>query len=446
MKVLLQDEYEDFIKSYQSEQSYGLRLNELKTTRKGFLRKQPFTLREIPWIKNGFYYDKTDRPGKHPYHDAGVYYIQDPSAMAVVELMDPKPGEKILDIAAAPGGKATQIATKMNGKGLLIANDIHSKRAHILSENIERLGITNTVVTNEHPKRLSEHLPRYFDRILVDAPCSGEGMFRKNPEAYSEWSLANVEQCASRQIDILQAAHEMLRDGGQLVYATCTFSPEENEQIIEQFIQMHPTYEIERKKTYEKFAHGQTAWMTTPDQSIENTIRIWPHHVEGEGHFIAFLRKKDDKPSPRLQMIKQHSVDRNLQYYRHFVKQFLKKIPKGLFTFFGDHLYIVPDEMIDMKGLRILRAGWHLGVNKRNRFEPSHALALSLQPRDVMLTYDLSSDSEDVIKYLKGETFPASGSKGWYMISVDGYSLGWGKLVNGMMKNHYPRGLRWFDG
>src|SRR5690625_4006263 len=304
MQNLLQDEFADFINSYQYEQSYGLRVNTLKIKTGDFLNINPFRLERIPWVTNGFYYDPHDRLGKHPFHDAGLYYIQEPSAMAVVEIMQPKPGEKVLDLAAAPGGKATQIAQHMKQQGLLVANEIHPKRARVLSQNVERLGIKNCVVTNETPTKLAKRFPAFFDRILVDAPCSGEGMFRKNEEAIQEWSLDNVRQCAVRQHDILDDAKEMLAAGGQLVYSTCTFAPEENEQMINDFVKNNPEFTIEAVEVYEKFSAGRSEWVNEPVDDIKNTIRIWPHRVKGEGHYVAELRKNNDEHPQRLNPIR----------------------------------------------------------------------------------------------------------------------------------------------
>lgn len=442
MKTLLAEEFEDFMASLHKEQSYGLRVNPLKGSIDEFMEKSGFSLREIPWVPGGFFYNKEDYPGRHPFHSAGVYYIQDPSAMAVVELMDPKPGEIILDLAAAPGGKATQIAGKMKDKGLLVANEIHPRRADILSENVERMGIKNAVVTNESPNRLAEHFGVYFDRILVDAPCSGEGMFRKNPEAILEWSPDLVVKNQERQLEILAQADKMLVKGGQLVYSTCTFSPEENEQIIAAFIKKHPEYKVERVEGAKFFTPGRKDWTEARGTDLKNTIRLWPHKLEGEGHFVGLLRKTQGSDRENPPLVKSHKHNQDLKEFQRFAKESLRSVPTGVYTLFGDELYITPEEMIDMKGLRVKRAGWHLGTNKRNRFEPSHALALSLQAKEAKFSYELTARDERVAKYLRGETFSAEGEKGWYVITVDGYSLGWGKIANRMMKNHYPKGLR----
>lgn len=438
MRELLAEEFEDFLASLHREQSYGLRLNPLKAV-EGNL---PFSLREIPWVEGGYFYAKEDRPGRHPYHDAGVYYIQDPSAMAVAELMDVQPGEIILDLAAAPGGKATQIAGKMRGSGLLVANEIHPRRADILSENVERLGIRNTIVTNESPEGLADRFTSYFDRILLDAPCSGEGMFRKNSEAVDEWSLDLVKKNQERQLDILKNVDRMLVQGGLLVYSTCTFSPEENEQMIEQFMESYPNYALEKIEQAQHFSPGRPDWTDTGDQELAKTLRLWPHELEGEGHFVALLRKLDGETRGAPRLVKTHKHPQDLHNFKKFQRDFLKTDLSGVFTFFGQELYLTPKEMIDFKGLKVKRAGWHLGTNKRNRFEPSHALALSLNPEEARLVYDLSGEDDRVFAYLRGETFPAEGKKGWYLITVDGYSLGWGKIANNIMKNHYPKGLR----
>ncbi|HHV98342.1 MAG TPA: NOL1/NOP2/sun family putative RNA methylase [Clostridiaceae bacterium] len=456
MKELLKDEFEDFIKSYEENRNQGLRVNTLKISVQDFHDKSPFTIKKIPWTQEGFYYGDTDRPGKHPYHEAGLYYIQEPSAMAVGEMVDPMPGEKILDLCAAPGGKTTHIAAKMNQKGFLLANEIHPARAKILSQNVERMGIRNTVVTNETPERLAQRFPGYFDRVLVDAPCSGEGMFRKDPQACEEWSLENVAMCASRQLDILKHAGSMLRPGGRLIYSTCTFSPEENEGVISKFLNSSPEFEVEDIQAYEGFDRGRADWIADAAENIEKTIRIWPHKLQGEGHFIAVLRKKDisegtgggiERASGIARVNRKYlhtSLDRKLlKDYYHFAEEFLSFIPEGKYVLFGEQLYIIPEEMLALENLKVVRPGWHLGTIKKNRFEPSHALGISIKGEQVKYKLNLSADSDEITAYLKGEPLEAEGPKGWYLVEVDGYSIGWGKLTDRILKNHYPKGLRW---
>ena len=444
MKALLQDEYLDFLKSYEVEKQQGLRVNTLKITVAEFQSISPFTMENIPWVEEGFFYKNEERPGKHPYHEAGLYYIQEPSAMAAGEIVDPQPGEKVLDLCAAPGGKSTHMASKMKQAGLLVSNEIHPARAKILSQNIERMGIRNTVVTNETPARLAKRFPHFFDRIMVDAPCSGEGMFRKDPDACSEWSLDNVAACSTRQLDILSHAAVMLRPGGRLVYSTCTFAPEENEEVISQFMKENPSFEMEEINVYEGFSRGRKDWAKDGSADIERTVRIWPHKIQGEGHYIAVLRKAgEQQDSPKLKKAEVLKDQKSLKDYVQFVKETLKTTVEGQFLLFGDQLYLVPAEMISLQNLKVLRPGFHLGTIKKNRFEPSHALALSLKEGEVQHTWNLTADSPELMAYLRGESIRAKAPKGWYLVQVDGYSIGWGKLSNGVLKNHYPKGLRW---
>jgi len=443
MKNLLQEEYDAFIRSYEEEKNQGLRINTLKISIDEFLQMNPFTTEKIPWVKEGYFYPGNERPGKHPYHEAGLYYIQEPSAMAVGEFVDPKPGEIILDLCAAPGGKTTHLASKMDGEGLLVSNEIHPQRAKILSQNVERMGIKNAIVTNETPERLAARFRGFFDRILVDAPCSGEGMFRKDEEARLHWSPENVALCASRQDGILDHAQSMLKPGGRLVYSTCTFSPEENEGTISRFLEKYPHFEIEQVEVYEGFNHGRADWVENAAPNIERTIRIWPHRVKGEGHYIAVLKKNDGEEPPRFKYAKQKLDPKMLKAYQQFAGETLNISPSGYFIAFNDQLYVLPKEVPSLEKLKVLRPGLHLGTFKKNRFEPSHALALALSKEEAKNVMDLSAGSDEIIAYLKGEVLQANGSKGWHLITVDGYSIGWGKLAGNMMKNHYPKGLRW---
>ena len=439
MKGMLGEEYDAFLESFSEEKYQALRLNTLKVAVNGEsadVMHVPFHLTPVSWAENGYYYEKEDYPGKHPYHEAGVYYIQEPSAMAPVTLLEPEPGEQILDLCAAPGGKSTQIAAAMNGKGLLISNEIHPARAKILSENIERMGIRNACVTNETPGHLAQVFPEYFDKILVDAPCSGEGMFRKNEAACQEWSLENVELCGARQGEILDCAAQMLRPGGRIVYSTCTFAPTENEGSIERFLARHPEFQVFPIDKEKLGIQGDNA----------PTLRLWPHHIKGEGHFAAVLVKEGDMPTgyhASAPMGTEKGIsDKELGEYPAFEKEFLKVKLQGTKLKFGDNLYLVPENMPNLKGLKVLRPGLHIGTLKKNRFEPSHALALALKPGEASLLWDLPSAENTINAYLNGQTFPAEGEKGWYLICVDGFSIGWGKLAGGVMKNHYPKGLR----
>lgn len=481
MRGMLGEEYQAFLESYEGERYHALRLNALKEGAKdaaclGFAR-----LTGVPWAENGYYYQAGDQPGRHPFHAAGVYYIQEPSAMAPVELLGVKPGERVLDLCAAPGGKSTQIAAKLMGQGLLLCNEIHPARAKILSENIERMGVVNACVTNETPERLAEAFSRYFDRVLVDAPCSGEGMFRKNDGACEEWSPENVRMCAERQAEILDCAAEMLCPGGRLVYSTCTFAPEENEGSVSRFLQRHPEFslmpadvmETEKERLGLRGCDGLPAYAENPVPGLEGALRMAPYRIKGEGHFAAVLQKEGSLPQGFRRSAAGGSLkgvtEKELGEFPQFCRENLRRagqaasagggvqvpsVPELLeaaaggqpgaprYIRFGENVYLAPAEMPGLKGLKVLRPGLHLGELKKNRFEPSHALALALSPRDVLHRWDLKADSPETAAYLNGQTFPADGEKGWYLVCADGFGMGWGKLAGGVMKNHYPRGLR----
>ena len=451
MQEMLGEEYEAFYETLREERHQGLRINTLKAETEEFLKKAPFSLSPVPWTETGFYYEGTVQPGRHPLHEAGVYYIQEPSAMAPAAFADARPGERILDLCAAPGGKSTQLAAAMKGQGILVCNEIHPARARILSENIERMGIRNAVVTNETPERLAERFAGFFDKVLVDAPCSGEGMFRKNEEACGEWSPENVELCAERQDTILDSAAQMLQNGGRLVYSTCTFAPQENEGTISRFLKRYPAFSIVKLGKPECFSPGRPDWIPEPAPGIEATMRLWPHKLKGEGHFLAVLRKEgtlsDISSLPLRKDGNRGASEKECGEFLTFASQSLKGWQGGNYLFFGEQLYLLPPGMPSLKGLKVLRPGLHLGTMKKNRFEPSHALALALKPDEVCLSAELVSGEENkdygpAFAWLNGETFPLTGEKGWYLITVDGYSIGWGKLAGGIMKNHYPKGLR----
>ncbi|MGC6175253.1 RsmB/NOP family class I SAM-dependent RNA methyltransferase [Lacrimispora sp. 38-1] len=455
MEGLLGDEYPAFLKSYEEDRALGLRINPLKAEPLEFVQDSPFLLEPVPWASEGFYYKAGERPGKHPYHEAGVYYIQEPSAMAVVELLDPKPGEKVLDLCAAPGGKTTHIAGKLKGDGFLLSNEIHPARAKILAQNVERMGISNAVVTNEDSQSLSLKFPEFFDRIVVDAPCSGEGMFRKDEAARLEWSPDHVAVCARRQSEILFHAAGMLKPGGTMVYSTCTFSPEENEQVMEDFLLSHPDFSVVDRGERPGLSRGMALWSNTGADELKKTYRIWPHKSEGEGHFLAVLKRGGEAGPERKRSCPSYLKDKSVwKEAEGFLKELLVK-PEAFtdrkeYILFGEQLYLLPPEMIDLKGLKVIRPGLHMGTIKKNRFEPSHALALCLKKEDVLQWAEIPSDHEDMVKYLKGQTLCAPFSwparldqKGWVLIVTDGFSIGFAKLAAGILKNHYPKGLRW---
>lgn len=474
MERLLGPEYEAFVRSYETKRVQGLRFNTLKGNQQEFEEqcREQFGLTPVPWCREGFYYDAPARPGRHPYHEAGVYYIQEPSAMAVVSLLDPQLGERVLDLCAAPGGKTTHIAERLCGKGLLVSNEIHPARARILFQNVERMGIQNAVVTNEDSEKMLRFFPGFFDRIVVDAPCSGEGMFRKDEQARTEWSEQNVELCAVRQQEILDNAAGMLKPGGRLVYSTCTFSPEEDEDGIAAFLERHAEFSVVRSKTEDGFkdlSPGRPEWSDRECPELSFTYRIWPHKTEGEGHYLALLEKADEKMSAAQDGPEQSAGETGKKGKRkkndapscwkdkdgrRILEKFLEDtiVPENMaaegdfmenLVLFGEQIYRLPEGMPDFSGLRVLRPGLHLGTLKKNRLEPSHALALALRPDQVKRYVDFRVDGDEILSYLSGNTIPAKDQeKGWVLVCVDGYSIGWAKSVSGILKNHYPKGLR----
>ena len=419
MEKQLGADYPAFLTSLERPRAVALRFNPLK----GEQPKLDFVGESVPWEPMGYYYDPDARPGLHPYHEAGVYYLQEASAMAPVQLLDPQPGEKICDLCAAPDGKTTQIAGRMAGEGLLLCNEINPKRAKILSRNIERMGVANALVTNEHPQKLSQHLPEYFDRVLIDAPCSGEGMFRKEEAAVTDWSVETVEMCARRQAEILDSGAAMLRPGGRLVYSTCTFAPEEDEMAVAEFLRRHPEFEPE-EVTAPWFEKGENG-----------SFRMWPHKLLGEGHFAAVLRKKGENETETAE----NRGEKLPNLWLDFAKQMGIRLPDGQAILFGESLFWAPREMPQLRGLKVLRPGLELGTVKKDRFEPAHALALWL--RECANTEDLAADSEKTAAYMHGDVIPSQ-KKGWCLVTVDGFSLGWGKGDGRVLKNHYPKGLR----
>ncbi len=539
MKGLLGAEFEEFLLSYEKERTRALLLNPLAPEEAARLSARAFHLREVPWAVGGFYYEEEDRPGRHPYHEAGLYYIQEPSAMAAAEFLGALPGERILDLCAAPGGKTVQIAGQMRGQGLLLANEIHPDRAGILSRNVERMGIPNALVMNEDPRRLAGRFPEYFDRILVDAPCSGEGMFRKDEAARAEWSLRRVRLCAKRQGEILDCAAGMLKPGGRMVYSTCTFAPEEDEGVIGAFLDSHPDFTVEHAEDRRGLSPGRPEWAGSGreervDSSREGcadsvrvecaksdrekrvgssreecaksdreewsgssraecagcadssrpelgrTFRIWPHRAEGEGHFIAVLRKRGEGSggkgaetvsrtagAAKAARLRDHAENGKrrgaygeaLKAWKEFREDTL--LPGVLadtdrLLLFGEQLYLAPEGMPATDGLRVLRPGLHLGTVKKNRLEPSHGLALYLRKEQARRRYSMESGGEEIRRYLRGESLrdirdvrereagpkDAQSGSGWVLMLVDGCSVGWARQSGGQLKNHYPKGLR----
>lgn len=466
---------EGFLASYEKPYVKALRINSLKNFRgilsgNTILTDKVKAQNAVPWERQGlYYYEENDAcsdtegiilrsPGKSPLHAAGAYYIQEASAMLPVSMLDiSEQPLKVLDLCAAPGGKTTQIASYMKGRGLLVCNEIVNQRARILSENIERMGVSNALVISEDPNRLVTFFPRFFDRILVDAPCSGEGMFRKHPEAMDEWSVDNVKICADRQDNILDCAAQMLAPGGRIVYSTCTFNKEEDEGSVLRFLNRHPEF-----------------------QTDGDVHRIFPHTHRGEGHFsAAFIykayfgavaetsestiagekvvnNKKKGKISNFESRINKEQKEALITFCNDTLKScrvlgvgetgdFRKDIPKEIedrLFMFGDRIFLAPEYMPSLNAITVLRPGLHLGTVIKGRFEPSHSFALVLSADEVRLTADYPEDSNEIAGYLRGQTLTCEGAKGWTLILTEGISLGWGKTVGTIIKNHYPKGLR----
>lgn len=454
MRQMLGDQQlAQFLKCYDEPRTYGLRFNRLKMNSQlvehSFLQ-QAWNLKQIPWCEDGYYYDYNQRPGKHPYHAAGLYYIQEPSAMTAAELLDPQPGETILDLAAAPGGKSTQIAAKMQGSGVLISNEIHPSRAKILSENIERMGIVNTIVTCAAPSELATRFPATFDRIMLDAPCSGEGMFRKDEGAIKEWSPESVQQCAARQWGIIQDAISMLKRGGMLAYSTCTFNRQENEEMIRQILDHYPNMMLIKEH------------------------RVWPHLEQGEGHYVALLQNgqlEEDEATAQLNTSngsilandknktkEKHNKELSTAWdaYTAWAKEVIPHfhLPQGRPILFGENLYFLPTTndlnltSKQLNKLKLPRAGLQLGEFRKNRFIPAHALAMAVKVNEAHHTHSLVLDTSQVTSYLHGETIAVDDKlTGWCIVAIafsehDAFPLGWGKASQGQLKNHLPKGLR----
>ena len=438
MEALLGSEYPSFLEALSRPRAVGLRCNPLKLPQAGPEAVPQalagFHLTPVPWEPTGFYYDPETRPGLHPWHAAGAYYLQEPSAMAPVALLDPQPGEWVLDLCAAPGGKTTQIAGRMAGKGLLVCNEIHPKRAAILASNVERLGVANALVLNEHPARLAERFEGCFDRILVDAPCSGEGMFRKHDAAFTDWSPETVSMCARRQAEILDCAARMLRPGGRLVYSTCTFSPEENEGSVAGLLARRPNFRVETVPA-PWFAPGRPEW-GDGKPALADTFRLWPHRLRGEGHFAAVLRREGEKPLAERALEPDAALPKPLEA---LLQELGLDLPQGRIVCFGDRVFLAPSELPALRGLKVLRPGLELGSLRGKLAIPAHALALWAGTAAVCR--DFRAEDPACAAYLRGETVSAD-AEGWTLVRVDGLSLGWGKGVKGVLKNHYPKALR----
>lgn len=459
MKEILGEDYEAFLAGFDGQRQYGLRVNTLKMNLEEFERIAPFHLKKVPWISNGYFYEAEDVPAKHPFYSAGLYYLQEPSAMTPASRLKVQPGERVLDLCAAPGGKATELGVALQGEGLLVANDINTARARALLRNLELFGISNSFVTNEPPHVLAERFPEFFHKIMVDAPCSGEGMFRKNPAVVDSWQEKGPEYFSKLQREIIVQAADMLLPGGMMFYSTCTFSPLENEKTITHLLKERSDMEVIPMEDYEGFAEGLTSYRGEVfDESCRLCRRIWPHKMSGEGHFMALLHKKNGVQQQVQQTVSQSSI------WWEKCKGLNKEQKAAAEDFFshvniaydekridvrGDNLYYLPAPKYDGRGLHFLRNGLFMGEFKKKRFEPSQPFALALHAQDFDQVLDFPADDERLSRYLRGETLDVSDllagekkRKGWQLVMVAGHPLGFGKLVNNNLKNKYPAGWR----
>ena len=453
MKELLQDEYDDYLQCYDEPRYYGLRVNTNKISVEDFLKIAPWPLTPVPWIPNGFYYDGDKiQPSKHPYYFAGLYYLQEPSAMTPASRIPVEPGERVLDVCAAPGGKATELGAKLKGEGVLIANDISNSRARGLLKNLELFGIGNMMVISEEPGKLVEYFPEYFDKILIDAPCSGEGMFRKDKKMVKAWEEHGPEFFSKLQRSIITQAAAMLKPGGMILYSTCTFDPLENEKTVEYLLETCPEFKICDMEGSEGFCEGIPKYVAYHIEEYRKTVRIFPHKMQGEGHYLALVKKGDDNTERKNEKTaKPKSGAKKLpEELEQFLKELAWDIDKSRLDIREERVYYMPENLPMLKGVRFLRSGLLLGEVKKNRFEPSQALAMCLKKEEYPRILDLPVSDDRVIKYLKGETLDVEDitsrkEKGWYLVCVDGYPLGFGKLANQTLKNKYLPGWRWMS-
>ena len=428
IRALLGSEADAFLAEMKRPYAHALRLNPFRENAEA--AAAPFIEGAVEWCAAGRYYREDTRPGLSPLHFAGAYYIQEASAMAPAMSLDVRPGDRVLDLCAAPGGKSGQLAAALMGEGLLVSNEPEPSRVKILSATMERLGVTNSIVVHSLPEKLSPVLPEFFDKILVDAPCSGEGMFRRDPATYEEWKPASPAGCAARQAFILDHAAKMLRPGGRMAYSTCTFNRAENEETIRAFLARHPD-----------FAPVSFS-LPGVGEAQDGCLRLWPHKLRGEGHFLALMEKKGEpaKPSAKAKAPKpDREAEAAIKMLLDIAPGLASLLKKGEVVRAGEALRLVPGCAPEMKGVKIIRHGLHLCRMGRNYVEPDHALAMALHPSDVSRTCEVTD--EEALPLLTGETLPCD-VRGWLMFTYKNMPLGWGKASDGVAKNHIPKGLR----
>ena len=445
-RLLGSAEAQDLFFALAKEPVAGLRVNTLKLSTDSFQERSSFKLSPISWTASGFIIEQQERAGKHPFHEAGLYYLQEPSAMAVAEALSAKPGDWVIDLAAAQGGKSTQIASDLQNKGLLVTNELNRKRSPALLENLERWGCQNALITSAEISHLAATWGARFDKVLLDAPCSGEGMFRKSEDALKMWSEQNVHHCALRQNDLLSEAAKLVKPEGYLVYSTCTFAPEENEGVIDAFLHSHPEFRLEPIKLPE-LSQGRPDWTTGKRESLSQTARLWPHRHKGEGHFLACLKKYDGYEGKQKTHIFKEAQAKDIQLWQAFsAGSALEDLCQDKqFVSFDKRLFALPKTLPQLDKVQTLRAGLFLGWLEKNRFEPAHALALALSSEQAasFKHLNLKLDDPRLYDYLQGQIIEAAGEAGWLLVCAEGFPLGWGKRSGDSVKNNLPKGLRW---
>ena len=444
--LLGEEEFSAYLKSFDEERLYGLRVNTAKVTPEAFPELVSWDLKPVPWIPNGFYYEGTERPAKDPYYYAGLYYLQEPSAMTPAMLLPVEPGDRVLDLCGAPGGKSTELGVKLAGKGVLISNDISNSRAKALLKNLELWGISNICVTSETPDKLADVFGPWFDKILIDAPCSGEGMFRKDDDMVKSYEERGPEYYSEIQKEITDQAVRMLAPGGLLLYSTCTFSRCEDEEIIFHILENHHEMELIRLPLFEGASGGI---------GLDGCIRLFPHKIKGEGHFISLLRKNGGGAQRTAAGIRERSrmepqgkkASALPTELTDFLALMNREFDGSRIMIKNNSVYYLPENFVPAKELRYLRTGLLLGELKNKRFEPGQALAMTLHAEEFRQTISWKKEDDRVIRYLKGETIsltPEEGPvKGWCLVCVDGYPLGFAKGTGMALKNKYYPGWRW---
>lgn len=454
MQEMLREEYLQYLDSFNHSYGQTLRVNQLKMEPADFIRR--FLLSgQVSWCNTGFYYEGEQKLSAHPYYYAGVYYLQEPSAMAPAAFLPVEPGDRVLDLCAAPGGKSTALAAKLQGEGILISNDISASRCKPLLKNMEMAGVSNAVITCESPEKLADRFFGYFDKVLVDAPCSGEGMFRREPSMVKSWSLEEVDRYAELQREILCHAAQMVKPGGYLLYSTCTFAREEDEQTVEYFLEQNADFSLQELPICDGIEEGRPEWTVSGREDVKNCRRFLPYKVRGEGHFAALFKKREEaecldeafEKADRKQIVKEQAISK--EKIPDAMEEFMRDIPewkqwkKRLF-FIKERAFLLPEHCPDLRGLRIVRSGLYLGDCLKKRFEPSQALAMALHPFGYKRSISFPAEDIRVEKYLRGETVDMDDSElsGWTLFCVDEFPLGWGKCNRGRLKNKYNPGWR----